>query len=173
MVVAQRSANDPCVRGTGRRLRSSFCRAESCRAELVWGCGRSVPEGTRIRPSSVSGVCGCAVTTPVSCSPRYAKRGEKGPDVNVATHLLADVLKVASTEQSSCQTILISPADPDRTGSRPCRLYGPRNQAAGRGAERQRDGRGWLALVARLDPLDLQQRQLPDPVAGIRKPRTW
>jgi len=102
------------------------------------------------------------------------KREEKGSDVNVATHLLADVLQghVDAAIVISNDSDLALPIRIAREHV-PIGLINPgRKQLAGalKGNANDGVGRHWWR---RLDPSDLQQCQLPDPVAGIAKPSTW
>ncbi len=102
------------------------------------------------------------------------KREEKGSDVDVATHLLADVLQgrvdgaiIVSNDSDLALPIRIA------RGHVPIGLMNPGTKPLAGALKRKSTdgvGRHWWR---RLDPLDLQQSQLPDPVAGIRKPRTW
>jgi hypothetical protein len=96
------------------------------------------------------------------------KREEKGSDVNVATHLLADVLRgdvdaaiVVSNDSDLALPIRIArqhvPIGVINPGAKP--LAGALKGNATDGV-----GRHWWR---RLDPLDLQRCQLPDPVDGI------
>lgn len=102
------------------------------------------------------------------------KREEKGSDVNVATHLLADVLQsrvdaaiVVSNDSDLGLPIQIArdhvPTGVINPGPRPLAgaLKGQPTDGVG--------GHWWR----RLRPVDLQQSQLPDPVAGISKPASW
>lgn len=102
------------------------------------------------------------------------KREEKGSDVNVATHLLADVL------QSHVDAAIVISNDSDLAlpirvarESVPVGLLNPQtNPLAGalKGAPTDGVGGHWWR---RIDPTDLLECQLPDPVAGISKPLTW
>jgi hypothetical protein len=102
------------------------------------------------------------------------KREEKGSDVNVATHLLADVLRgrvdaavVVSNDSDLGLPIRIArdhvPTGVINPGVRP--LAG-----ALKGLPTDGVGQHWWR---RLNPLDLLQCQLPDPVSGISKPASW
>jgi uncharacterized LabA/DUF88 family protein len=102
------------------------------------------------------------------------KREEKGSDVNVATHLLSDVLQrrvdaaiVISNDSDLALPIRIArdhvPIGVINPGSKP--LAG-----ALKGKPTDGVGRHWWR---RLNTLDLKQCQLPDPVAGISKPGSW
>ena len=102
------------------------------------------------------------------------KREEKGSDVNVASHLLADVLQghvdaaiVVSNDSDLGLPIRIArdhvPTGVINPGKKP--LAGALKGDASDGV-----GRHWWR---RLDSLELQRCQLPDPVAGVSKPATW
>ncbi|GAB3754573.1 NYN domain-containing protein [Microlunatus parietis] len=102
------------------------------------------------------------------------KREEKGSDVNVATHLLSDVLQghvdaaiIVSNDSDLGLPIRIArehvPTGVINPGVKP--LAGALKGQATDGV-----GRHWWR---RLDPLDLHQSQLPDPISGISKPSTW
>ncbi|RXZ71897.1 NYN domain-containing protein [Agromyces albus] len=102
------------------------------------------------------------------------KREEKGSDVNVATHLLADVLqgRVDAAIVISNDSDLALPIRIAREHV-PVGLINPQTkQLAGalKGLPTDGVGRHWWR---RLNPVDLKQCQLPDPVAGIAKPSTW
>jgi len=102
------------------------------------------------------------------------KREEKGSDVNVATHLLTDVLggRVDAAIVISNDSDLALPIRVAR-GHVPVGVINPgKKPLAGalKGNAADGVGRHWWR---RLDPLDLQQCQLPDPVAGIYKPSSW
>lgn len=102
------------------------------------------------------------------------KREEKGSDVNVATHLLADVLErrvdaaiVISNDSDLALPIRIArnhvPVGVINPGKKP--LAG-----ALKGLPSDGVGRHWWRS---LNPIDLQQSQLPDPVGEISKPAGW
>lgn len=102
------------------------------------------------------------------------KREEKGSDVNVATHLLADVLqgKVDAAVVISNDSDLALPIRIARDHV-PVGLINPNvKQLAGalKGNSSDGVGRHWWR---RLDPQDLLSCQLPDPVGGIAKPAPW
>jgi hypothetical protein len=104
----------------------------------------------------------------------YASREEKGSDVNVASHLLVDVLT-----QSIDAAILISNDSDLRFPVQFARDHVPvgvvnpsPNQLAGalRGRPDAGVGRHWWY---QLSAADLKNHQLPDPVAGYRRPAGW
>lgn len=102
------------------------------------------------------------------------KREEKGSDVNVATHLLADVLqkRVDSAIVVSNDSDLALPIRIARDQV-PVGLINPNvKQLAGALKGRPSDGVGghWWR---RLDPRDLLECQLPNEVMGITKPSGW
>jgi NYN domain len=104
----------------------------------------------------------------------YANREEKGSDVNVAAHLLLDVL------DGAVDGALVISNDSDlRFPVEQARLHVPvgvvnpsRNYLAGdlRGAATAGAGRHWWA---RLSVADLQNSQLPDPAGQYRRPDGW
>lgn len=103
-----------------------------------------------------------------------ARREEKGSDVNVAAHLLIDIL-----EQRIDAAIVIS-NDSDLgfpvTQARqrvPVGMVNPtKNQTAGklRGLPSDGVGNHWWH---QLSPADFQACQLPDPAGGVPKPTPW
>jgi hypothetical protein len=104
----------------------------------------------------------------------YANREEKGSDVNVAAHLLLDVLR------GSVDAALVITNDSDlRLPIQEVREHVPlglinpsHNYLAGdlRGGPDTGAGRHWWA---RLSPADLCEHQLPDPVGQYGKPDGW
>lgn len=102
------------------------------------------------------------------------KREEKGSDVNVATHLLTDVLRhdvdaviVVSNDSDLALPIRVAREEV------PVGLINPqRKQLAGalKGSPTDGVGHHWWR---RLDPNILKQCQLPDPVGTISKPHGW
>jgi hypothetical protein len=104
----------------------------------------------------------------------YANREEKGSDVNVAAHLLLDVLGGAVDG-----ALVISNDSDLRFPVEQARLHVPvgivnpsRNYLAGdlRGTAATGAGRHWWA---RLTAADLKSHQLPDPVGLYRRPSGW
>jgi uncharacterized LabA/DUF88 family protein len=104
----------------------------------------------------------------------YASREEKGTDVNLAAHLLLDVLR------GTVDGVLVISNDSDlRFPVEQARLHVPvgiinpsRNYLAGDLRGRPADGVGghwWARLVA----ADLTSHQLPDPVGSYRRPAGW
>ncbi len=104
----------------------------------------------------------------------YANREEKGSDVNVAAHLLLDVLG------SAVDGALVISNDSDlRFPVEQARLHVPvgivnpsRNYLAGdlRGIATTGAGRHWCA---QLSASDLKNHQLPEPVGRYRRPQGW
>ena len=104
----------------------------------------------------------------------YANREEKGSDVNVAAHLLLDVLG------SAVNGALVISNDSDlRFPVQQARLHVPvgvvnpsRNYLAGdlRGLASAGAGRHWWA---RLTSADLTGHQLPNPVGSYHRPVGW
>jgi len=102
------------------------------------------------------------------------KREEKGSDVNVATHLLVDVLErridgaiVMSNDSDLALPLRIARAHV------PVGLLNPSKKplaGALKGESSEGVGHHWWR---RLDPEDVTQCQLPDPVAGISRPTGW
>lgn len=103
-----------------------------------------------------------------------ARREEKGSDVNVASHLLLDILEqridaavVISNDsdlkfpvQTARQRVPVGTVNPTRT------------HTAGKLRGSPADGVGnhwWYQLKA----ADFHACQLPDPIAGVRKPHPW
>lgn len=104
----------------------------------------------------------------------YAHREEKGSDVNVASHLLVDVLTgaVDAAIVISNDSDLEFPVSYARTRV-PVGLLNPSpNYLAGalRGACTDGVGNHWWY---RLTSQDFQASQLPDPVGGLVKPQHW
>ncbi len=102
------------------------------------------------------------------------KREEKGSDVNVATHLLADVLqkRVEAAIVISNDSDLALPIRIAREHV-PMGIINPGNKPLAGALKGHPDdgvGRHWWR---RLDISDLRQCQLPDLVDGIHKPRGW
>jgi hypothetical protein len=104
----------------------------------------------------------------------YANREEKGSDVNVAAHLLLDVLGGAIDG-----ALVISNDSDLRFPVEQARLHVPvgvvnpsRNYLAGdlRGIAAAGAGRHWWA---RLSVTDLTSHQLPDPAGPYRRPAGW
>ena len=104
----------------------------------------------------------------------YADREEKGSDVNVASHLLVDVLT------SAVDAAIVISNDSDlqfpvsyARGLVPVGLVNPSpNYLAGALRGHPSDGVGnhwWHRLAA----ADLHACQLPDPVASLRRPADW
>jgi len=104
----------------------------------------------------------------------YASREEKGTDVNLAAHLLLDVLRGA------VDGVLVISNDSDlRFPVEQARLHVPvgiinpsHNYLAGDLRGRPADGVGghwWARLVA----ADLTSHQLPEPVGSYRRPAGW
>ncbi|GAC67560.1 hypothetical protein GS4_08_01450 [Gordonia soli NBRC 108243] len=103
-----------------------------------------------------------------------ARREEKGSDVNVASHLLVDVMShaVDAAVVISNDSDLKFPIAHVR-GLVPVGLINPtKNYTAGGLSGAPTDGVGnhwWYQL----QPADLFAAQLPDPVGNIRKPAPW
>jgi hypothetical protein len=104
----------------------------------------------------------------------YADREEKGSDVNVAAHLLVDVIT------SAVDAAIVISNDSDlqfpvsyARGLVPVGLVNPSpNYLAGALRGHPSDGVGnhwWHRLAA----ADLHACQLPDPVASLRRPADW
>jgi uncharacterized LabA/DUF88 family protein len=104
----------------------------------------------------------------------YAHREEKGSDVNVASHLLVDVLtnQVDAVIVVSNDSDLSFPVRYARTRV-PVGLVNPsRNQLAGALRGQRSDGVGmhwWKQLTA----ADLRASQLPGMVGGLTRPADW
>jgi hypothetical protein len=104
----------------------------------------------------------------------YANREEKGSDVNVAAHLLLDVLggAVGGAVVISNDSDLRFPVEQARQHV-PVGVVNPsRNYLAGglRASPAVEAGRHWWA---RLTVSDLKAHQLPDPVGRYRRPAAW
>lgn len=104
----------------------------------------------------------------------YANREEKGSDVNVAAHLLLDVLSgdVDGAVVISNDSDLRFPVEQARQHV-PVGIVNPsRNYLAGdlRGSPATGAGRHWWA---RLTASDLKAHQLPDPAGRYRRPADW
>jgi uncharacterized LabA/DUF88 family protein len=104
----------------------------------------------------------------------YANREEKGSDVNVAAHLMLDVLSghVDAAIVISNDSDLRFPVEQARRHV-PVGVINPsRNYLAGdlRGNPAEGAGRHWWAC---LTPSDLRNHQLPDPVGLYRRPSGW
>jgi hypothetical protein len=104
----------------------------------------------------------------------YANREEKGSDVNLAAHLLLDVLggAVDGALVISNDSDLRFPVEQARQHV-PVGVVNPsRNYLAGdlRGVATAGAGRHWWI---RLSCSDLKQHQLPDPVGRYRRPEGW
>lgn len=104
----------------------------------------------------------------------YANREEKGSDVNVAAHLLLDVLggTVDAALVVSNDSDLRFPVEQARLRV-PVGVVNPsRNYLAGdlRGQADDGAGRHWWA---RLTPADLRRHQMPTPVGSYHRPSDW
>lgn len=104
----------------------------------------------------------------------YAYREEKGSDVNVASHLLVDVLlgNIDAAVVISNDSDLRYPVQQARLRV-PVGLVNPStNQLAGdlRGKATDGVGRHWWYQLA---GADLTSHQLSDPVAGVHRPVGW
>ena len=104
----------------------------------------------------------------------YAYREEKGSDVNVASHLLVDVLQgdVDAAVVISNDSDLRYPVQQARRRV-PVGVVNPSpNQLAGdlRGSATDGVGRHWWYQLV---PADLYAHQFPDPAAGVAKPSGW
>jgi hypothetical protein len=104
----------------------------------------------------------------------YANREEKGSDVNVASHLLLDVLGgtvdavIVITNDSDLRFPIQQARDRVPVGTvnpSPGRLAGALKGHAGDGVGRH----WWRQLTA----ADIRGHQLPDPCSGFRKPIPW
>lgn len=104
----------------------------------------------------------------------YAHREEKGSDVNVASHLLVDVLRgdVDAVVVISNNSYLRYPIQAARQRV-PVGIVNPSpNALAGdlRGTAADGVGRHWWA---QLSAAEFAAHQLPDPVAGVVRPPGW
>lgn len=104
----------------------------------------------------------------------YANREEKGSDVNVASHLLVDVLlgEVDAAVVISNDSDLRYPVQQARQRV-PVGIVNPSPGAlAGdlRGRSDDGVGRHWWA---QLTDADFQAHQLADPIAGVARPQGW
>lgn len=104
----------------------------------------------------------------------YAHREEKGSDVNVASHLLVDVLEgtIDAAVVISNDSDLRYPVQQARKRV-PVGIVNPStNQLAGdlRGTANDGVGSHWWYQLA---PADLRGHQMADPVAGVGKPLGW
>ena len=103
-----------------------------------------------------------------------ARREEKGSDVNVAAHLLLDVLeqRIDAAVMISNDSDLKFPVQTARDRVPVGTVNPSRNLTAGKLRGSPADGVGnhwWYQLTA----ADFQACQLPDPVAGVQKPVPW
>jgi len=115
--------------------------------------------------------------SPVTNPPEYVrvmKTEEKGSDVNVAAHLLLDVLeqRVDAAVVISNDSDLKFPVQTARDRVPVGTINPTKNQTAGKLRGLPTDGVGnhwWYQLV----PADFQTSQLPDPAGGVPKPAPW
>ena len=112
------------------------------------------------------------LASPIGVS--YAYLEEKGSDVNVASHLLVDVLRgdVDAAVVVSNDNDLRYPVQQARHRV-PVGVVNPTpNQLAGdlRGSAADGVGRHWWYQLV---PADLRAHQLPDPAAGVSRPKGW
>lgn len=103
-----------------------------------------------------------------------ARREEKGSDVNVAAHLLLDVLehRIDAAVVISNDSDLKFPVEAARDRVPVGTVNPSRSHTAGKLRGSPADGVGnhwWYQLTA----ADFQTCQLPDPVAGVGKPTPW
>lgn len=136
--------------------------------------GAGLPQLVHPRwPIMVKGTSGTALTDALFMV-SYADREEKGSDVNVASHLLVDVLtqRVDAVVVVSNDSDLRFPIQFARhrvpvgvVNPSPSRLAG-----ALRGEPDTGVGRHWWR---QLTAADLKAHQLPDPTGGYRKPEGW
>lgn len=103
-----------------------------------------------------------------------AKREEKGSDVNVAAHLLLDVLeqRIEAAIVISNDSDLMFPLKAARSRVHVGTVNPSNNPTAGKLRGSPNDGVGhhwWYRLTA----ADFQASQLSDPAAGVRKPEPW
>jgi hypothetical protein len=113
-------------------------------------------------------------TADLSILARVRKREEKGSDVNVATHLLHDVLKgdVDAAIVISNDSDLALPLRYARAAV-PVGTINPQNNylaGALKGSPTEGAGRHWWK---QLQPADFRRSQLADPVGKFRKPFGW
>ena len=99
---------------------------------------------------------------------------EKGSDVNVAAHLLLDILekRIDAALVISNDSDLKFPVQAARDRVPVGTINPTKNQTAGKLRGRPSDGVGnhwWYQLVA----ADFQSCQLPDPAGGVSKPPPW
>jgi hypothetical protein len=104
----------------------------------------------------------------------YASREEKGSDVNLAAHLLIDVLggAVDGALVLSNDSDLRFPVEQARQRVPVCMINPSHNYLAGdlRGDPMAGAGRHWWA---RLTAADFKSHQLPDPVGPYLRPEGW
>lgn len=104
----------------------------------------------------------------------YANREEKGSDVNVAAHLLLDVLggTIDAAVVISNDSDLRFPVEEARQHVPVGTVNPSRNYLAGdlRGTPAAGAGRHWWA---QLTASDLLSHQLPDPAGSYRRPAGW
>ncbi|BCO49550.1 MULTISPECIES: NYN domain-containing protein [Mycobacterium] len=103
-----------------------------------------------------------------------ARREEKGSDVNVAAHLLLDILekRIDAALVISNDSDLKFPVQAARDRVPVGTINPTKNQTAGKLRGKPSDGVGnhwWYQLVA----ADFQSCQLPDPAGGVSKPQPW
>jgi hypothetical protein len=102
------------------------------------------------------------------------KREEKGSDVNVATHLLRDVLKgdVDAAIVVSNDSDLALPLRYARAAVPVGTISPQKSYLAGalRGSATEGAGRHWWK---QLHPADFHRSHLPDPVGKYRRPADW
>jgi uncharacterized LabA/DUF88 family protein len=104
----------------------------------------------------------------------YAHREEKASDVNVATHLLLDVLgrEIDGAVLMTNDSDLRLPAEQARRHV-PVAVINPSHSYLARELRGEPDfgaGRHWWM---RLSAADLKNHQLPDPAGQFRKPEGW
>jgi hypothetical protein len=104
----------------------------------------------------------------------YAHREEKGSDVNVASHLLVDLLqsRIEAAVVISNDSDLRYPVQQARLSVPVC-VVNPSSAPLATDLRGQpTDGAGrhwWYQLTA----ADLHAHQLPDPVGGVKRPTGW